>query len=49
MLPEYSNKHIPTTRIIHWITLMFNGLKPGGLGIISMDDCGLGDARMFQT
>lgn len=49
MLPKYSNKHIPTTRIFHWITLMFNGLKLGGIGIKSMDDCGFGDDKMFQA
>jgi len=28
---------------------MFNGLKLGGLGIKSMDDCGFGDDKMFQA
>jgi hypothetical protein len=28
---------------------MSNGLKLGGLGIRSMDDCGLGDNKMFQA
>jgi hypothetical protein len=49
MFPKYYNKHIPTTRIFHWITLMSNGLKLDGLGIKSMDDCGFGDNIMFQT
>jgi hypothetical protein len=49
MLSKYFNKHIPTTRIFHVITLMSNGLKLGGLGIRSMDDCGFGDGRMFQA